>query len=258
MRIYQNKDTKEILNLRQMREQWREKYDGDDDTNVLSWNEQYEEFETPNTNWIDSETGEVLTLPEALDLWEKYYKKPYPVDSDDEEFFRQFVTEDEWKITDSKKVKDDEEGAPEYKDELVKKTIDELKRIFAKTNFIVEIDPPKDERALFSIRYYHQDDDDIGDDYGNVYYFSQLFEDFASSPYYQYVIDAYENFPDKYFLRFPDDYYKYTYKLDEKGEEISDDAYNLWKYLTTDFENFYNSDPRFEEYDDWEFKVLKK
>ena len=108
MRIYQKKDTKEILNLRQVREQWRKEYDGDDDTNARSWHEQYVEFESPNTYWVDTETGEVLALPDALDLWEKYYKKPYPIEKDDEEFFHQFATEKEWKISDSKKTKDEE------------------------------------------------------------------------------------------------------------------------------------------------------
>lgn len=45
MKFYKNKDTAELLSYKDMRKQWRDEYDGDDCTNVLSWREQYDEVE---------------------------------------------------------------------------------------------------------------------------------------------------------------------------------------------------------------------
>lgn len=40
---YMNKDTGELLTKREMLEQWKTEYDGDDPTNMLSVEEQYVE-----------------------------------------------------------------------------------------------------------------------------------------------------------------------------------------------------------------------
>lgn len=45
MKTYQNYDTGEIMTYDEMREEWRTVYDGDDQTNILTWREQYKEIE---------------------------------------------------------------------------------------------------------------------------------------------------------------------------------------------------------------------
>lgn len=48
MKMYQNRDTGELLTREEMLKQWREDYDGDDPTNPLHYSEQYDEIEQPD------------------------------------------------------------------------------------------------------------------------------------------------------------------------------------------------------------------
>lgn len=41
MYYYENIDTGELLTYKEMREQWKNDYDGDDPTNCMSWQDQY-------------------------------------------------------------------------------------------------------------------------------------------------------------------------------------------------------------------------
>lgn len=49
VQLYMNVDTGEVLTYEEMLQQWREEYDGDDDTNCRSINEQYEKIEQQKT-----------------------------------------------------------------------------------------------------------------------------------------------------------------------------------------------------------------
>lgn len=40
--FYMNRDTGELLTLREAMKQWRDEYDGDDETNVLTFLDQYQ------------------------------------------------------------------------------------------------------------------------------------------------------------------------------------------------------------------------
>lgn len=66
MRFYRNKDTGDIMNADEAREEWRTMYDGDDPTNVCSFTEQYTDV-TNTADGVKAAINDIILSHEPAD-----------------------------------------------------------------------------------------------------------------------------------------------------------------------------------------------
>ena len=75
-KLYQNKDTGELLSYEEMLKQWAEEYDGDDPSNGLGWAEQYEELTQINAPRLElGQTVQTRGIYEACEADASFFNE---------------------------------------------------------------------------------------------------------------------------------------------------------------------------------------